>query len=44
MDLAFYLAFPTGIYLVKINNKNMKKLFEISSKLTMKAPEKMCGT
>ena len=44
MDLPFYLAFPTGIYLFKMNNKSRSTLCEICSKLTGKAPDQMCGT
>ena len=35
MVLPFYLAFPTVIYLFKINNKNRKTLCEIRPKLTI---------
>ena len=34
MDLPFYITFPTGIYLFKINNKNRKKKQEALKKLT----------
>ena len=32
IDLPFYFAFPTGIYLFKINNKNRKALCAICPK------------
>ena len=44
IDLPFYLPFPTGIYLFKINNINRKTLFEICPKLTRKVPDQMCKT
>ena len=31
---------PAGIYLLKINNRNTKTRCEISSKLTLKIPER----
>ena len=43
-DLPFYLAFPIGIYLFKINNKNRKTLCEICSKLKRKEPDQTCET
>ena len=39
-----YLAFPTGIYLFKINNKKRKALSEICPVLTRKAPDQMWET
>ena len=44
MDLLFYLAFPTGFYLFKINNKKRKTLCEICPKLKRKAPGQMWET
>ena len=32
-------AFPSGIYLLKVNNRNTRTRCEISSKLTIKTPE-----
>ena len=32
--------FPVGIYLLKVNNRNIRTRCEIYSKLTMKAPER----
>ena len=31
---------PANIYLFKVNNKNIRKRYEICSKLTIKTPEK----
>ena len=31
---------PTGIYLLKVNNRNSRLSYEICSKLTMKTPER----
>ena len=31
---------PVNIYLFKVNNKNIRKRFEICSKLTIKKPER----
>ena len=31
---------PAGIYLLKINNRNTRKRYEICSKLTIKTPER----
>ena len=44
MDLPFYLAFPTGIYLFKVNNKDIKTLWEICPKSTRFVPDQMCET
>ena len=44
IDLPFYLAFPTCIYLFKINNENRKILCEICLKLIRKATDQMCET
>ena len=44
LPLRFYLAFPTGIYLFKINNINRETLCEICPKLTRNAPDGMCET
>ena len=44
MDLPFYLAFPTGIYLFKVNNKDIKTLWEICPKLTRIVPDQMFET
>ena len=30
---------PAGIYLLKVNNRNTRKMCEICSKLTIKTPE-----
>ena len=35
----FVLFFPTGIYLLKVNNRNTRTRCEICSKLTIKIPE-----
>ena len=35
--------FPTGIYLLKVNNRNTRTRFEICSKLTIKIPERRHG-
>ena len=32
--------FPTGIYLLKVNNRNTRARFEICTKLTIKTPER----
>ena len=32
--------YPSNIYLIKVNNRNIRKKFEISPKLTIKTPEK----
>ena len=40
----FYLGFPTGIYLFKINNTNRKTSCEICPKLTRKPLNQMCET
>ena len=32
--------FPTGIYLLKVNNRNTRASCEICSKLTIKTPER----
>ena len=34
------ILFPVGIYLFKINNKNPRKRYEISSELTKNVPKK----
>ena len=44
----FYIQFwdhPPGIYLLKVNSGNTRKMCEISSKLTIKIPEQIlwCG-
>ena len=44
IDLQFYLAFPTDIYLLEITNKNRKTYCKICQKLTTKAPDKMRET
>ena len=44
IDLPFHLAFPTGIYLLKINSKNKNTLCEKCPKLTRKAQDQMCET
>ena len=44
MDLPFYLAFPTGIYLFKINNKNRTIFCKICPNLTRKVPDQMSAT
>ena len=44
MDLPFYLAFPTSIYLFKTNNKDRKSLFKIYQKLRRQASDQMCET
>ena len=31
---------PTGIYLLKVNNRNTRTRYEICSKLTIKTPER----
>ena len=31
--------YPTGIYLLKVNNRNTRTISEICSKLTIKTPE-----
>ena len=38
--------YPTGIYLLKVNNGNTRSFCEICSKLTIKTPEQClyCGT
>ena len=36
----FYDAIPAGIYLLKVNNRNNRSRCEISSKLTIKTPER----
>ena len=33
-------AFPAGIYLLKVNNRNTRTRCEICSKLTIKTPER----
>ena len=33
-------AFPAGIYLLKVNNRNTRTKCEICSKLTIKTPER----
>ena len=33
------IAFPAGIYLLKVNNRNTRKRCETCSKLTIKRPE-----
>ena len=32
--------YPSNIYLIKVNNRNIRKKFEISPKLAIKTPEK----
>ena len=36
------MLFPIGIYLFKVNNKNTRKWWEISLKLTKSSPKKGC--
>ena len=36
----FKKAFPAGIYLLKVNNRNTRTSCEICSKLTIKTPER----
>ena len=36
----YLLSIPAGIYLLKVNNKNIRAMFEICSKLTIKIPER----
>ena len=43
-DLPSYLAFPTGIYLFKINNINRETSREICPELTRKASDQMYET
>ena len=33
---------PTGIYLLKVNNRNTRTRREICPKLTIKTPERLC--
>ena len=35
-----FIAFPAGIYLLKVNNRNTRTRCEICSKLTIKTPER----
>ena len=35
--------FPAGIYLLKVNNRNIRARCEICSKLTIKIPEHILG-
>ena len=44
MDLPFYLAFQTSIYLFKINNKIKRILCQIYRMWRRKAPYQMCET
>ena len=44
INLPFYLAFPTGIYLFQINNKIRTILCEICPELTRKEPDQMYET
>ena len=41
MDLPFYWAFSTGIYLFKISNKNRTTFCKICPNLTRKAPDQI---
>ena len=36
----YLLSIPAGIYLLKVNNKNIRAMCEICSKLTIKIPER----
>ena len=36
----YLLSIPAGIYLLKVNNKNIRTMCEICSKLTIKIPER----
>ena len=36
------MLFPLGIYLFKINNKNIRKRYEICPELTKNLPKKGC--
>ena len=38
-----YFLFPRGIYLLKVNNRNIRTRYEICSKLTIKTPERRRG-
>ena len=44
IDQQFYLVFPSGIYLFKINDKNKKALCKICQKLGREAPHEMGET
>ena len=35
-----FCANPVGIYLLKVNNRNTRRRYEICSKLTIKIPER----
>ena len=35
-----HYVFPSGIYLFKVNNRNIRTMFEIYSELTRKTPER----
>ena len=34
------LSFPDAMYVFKVTNRNPRKMFEVCSKLTIKAPER----
>ena len=38
--MSFFEAFPTGICMLKVNNRNTRTRCEICSKLTIKIPER----
>ena len=39
--LAITVAYPTGVYLFKVNNENTRTMNQICSKLTIKRPERL---
>ena len=39
-NISTHCAFPAGIYLLKVNNRNTRTRCEICSKLTIKTPER----
>ena len=38
--IALRIPYPAGIYLLKVKNRNTRKMCEVCSRLTIKTPER----